>query len=140
MAHPVVEVMGRTVLADPTNREIAPAFGVVVDVDDVCSTWPSSAPVRPGSAPRSYGASEGLRTLVLEAEAFGGQAGTSSMIRNYLGFPAGITGRQLGRRAILQARWFGAVLDLARRRRHARARASRTASRWPTARSPVPTP
>ena len=52
--------------------------------------------------------------MVLEGEAFGGQAGTSSMIRNYLGFPAGITGRQLGRRAILQARWFGAALDMAR--------------------------
>jgi thioredoxin reductase (NADPH) len=55
-----------------------------------------------------------LSTLVLEAEAFGGQAGTSSMIRNYLGFPQGITGRQLGRRAILQAARFGAVLDMAR--------------------------
>jgi len=45
-----------------------------------------------------YGASEGLTTLVTEAEAFGGQAGTSSMIRNYLGFPRGVTGRELGRR------------------------------------------
>ena len=61
-----------------------------------------------------YAASEGLSTLILEAEAFGGQAGTSSMIRNYLGFPDGITGRQLGRRAILQAVRFGAALDLAR--------------------------
>ena len=61
-----------------------------------------------------YAASEGLSTLIIEAEAFGGQAGTSSMIRNYLGFPDGITGRQLGRRAILQATRFGAALDLAR--------------------------
>jgi thioredoxin reductase (NADPH) len=52
--------------------------------------------------------------MVLEAEAFGGQAGTSSMIRNYLGFPRGITGRQLGRRAVLQASGFGARFDLAR--------------------------
>ena len=60
------------------------------------------------------GASEGLSTLVLEGEAFGGQAGTSSMIRNYLGFPRGISGRQLGRRAVLQATSFGAAFDLAR--------------------------
>ena len=51
---------------------------------------------------------------MLEGEAFGGQAGTSSMIRNYLGFPRGVTGRQLGRRAVLQATSFGATFDLAR--------------------------
>jgi thioredoxin reductase (NADPH) len=67
-----------------------------------------------GMAAAVYAASEGLKTLVLEAEAFGGQAGTSSMIRNYLGFPRGITGRQLGRRAVLQAARFGTSLDLAR--------------------------
>ena len=61
-----------------------------------------------------YAASEGLSTLVLEAEAFGGQAGTSSMIRNYLGFPRGVTGRQLGQRAVRQAIGFGAAFDLAR--------------------------
>jgi thioredoxin reductase (NADPH) len=113
-AYPVVEVMGQTVLSDPTDRQIATAFGAVADVQD--STFDlavvGGGPAGLGAA--VYGASEGLSTLVLEAEAFGGQAGTSSMIRNYLGFPQGITGRQLGRRAVLQAVRFGAALDLAR--------------------------
>ncbi len=78
------------------------------------STSPSSAPGRPDSAAAVYAASEGLSTVIFEVEAYGGQASTSSMIRNYLGFPDGITGRQLGRRAILQATRFGAELDLAR--------------------------
>ena len=63
----------------------------------------SSAPVRPGSPPPVYGASEGLSTVVLESEAVGGQAGTSSMIRNYLGFPRGISGMRLAQRARNQA-------------------------------------
>ena len=113
-AYPVVEVMGQTVLSDPTDRQIATAFGAVADVQG--STFDlavvGAGPAGLGAA--VYGASEGLSTLVLEAEAFGGQAGTSSMIRNYLGFPQGITGRQLGRRAVLQAVRFGAALDLAR--------------------------
>jgi thioredoxin reductase (NADPH) len=106
--------MGQTVLSDPTDRQIATAFGAVADVQG--STFDlavvGAGPAGLGAA--VYGASEGLSTLVLEAEAFGGQAGTSSMIRNYLGFPQGITGRQLGRRAVLQAARFGAALDLAR--------------------------
>lgn len=55
-----------------------------------------------------YGASEGLSTLVLENQAMGGQAGTSSRIRNYLGFPAGISGDELAERAFQQAWMFGA--------------------------------
>ena len=54
-----------------------------------------------------YGASEGLSTVVVEAEAIGGQAGTSSMIRNYLGFPRGISGMRLAQRARNQAIRFG---------------------------------
>ena len=54
-----------------------------------------------------YGASEGLRTALLEREAFGGQAGTSSLIRNYLGFPGGVSGAELAGRAYEQARMFG---------------------------------
>jgi thioredoxin reductase (NADPH) len=57
-----------------------------------------------------YGASEGLRTAVIEREATGGQAGTSSKIENYLGFPSGISGRDLARRATTQARKFGAEI------------------------------
>ena len=71
------------------------------------STWSSSAPDRPASRPSVYGASEGLTTVVIEAEAIGGQAGTSSMIRNYLGFPRGISGMRLAQRARNQAIRFG---------------------------------
>ena len=56
-----------------------------------------------GLAAAVYGASEGLRTLVIEPEAPGGQAGSTSRIENYLGFPSGITGADLGRRAHIQA-------------------------------------
>ena len=112
--YPIVEVMGQTQLANPTNRELATAFGIYVDVDDVVFDVVVVGGGPAGLAAAVYGASEGLSTLVVEAEAFGGQAGTSSMIRNYLGFPGGITGRQLGRRAVLQAARFGAALDLAR--------------------------
>ena len=63
-----------------------------------------------GLAAAVYGASEGLSTVVLDADAIGGQAGTSSMIRNYLGFPRGISGMRLAQRARTQAQRFGAVL------------------------------
>jgi thioredoxin reductase (NADPH) len=112
--YPVVDVLGQTVLSDPTDRELAIAFGTVVDVDRATFDLAVVGAGPAGLGAAVYGASEGLSTLVLEAEAFGGQAGTSSMIRNYLGFPHGITGRQLGRRAVLQAAAFGAALDLAR--------------------------
>ena len=106
--------MGTKVLADPTNRDLAIAFGASVDVGSTVFDLAvvGSGPAGLGAA--VYAASEGLSTLVLEREAFGGQAGTSSMIRNYLGFPRGITGRQLGRRAVIQAASFGAAFDLAR--------------------------
>jgi thioredoxin reductase (NADPH) len=113
-SYPVVEVMGQTVLGNPSNRDVAAAFGAVVDVSatvfDVAVV--GAGPAGLGAA--VYASSEGLSTLVLESEAFGGQAGTSSMIRNYLGFPRGVSGRQLGRRAMLQAMYFGAAFDLAR--------------------------
>jgi thioredoxin reductase (NADPH) len=114
VAYPVVEVMGQTVLADPTDRQIATAFGAVAEVRDITFDLAVVGAGPAGLGAAVCGASEELSTLVLEAEAFGGQAGTSSMIRNYLGFPRGITGRELGRRAILQAVRFGAALDLAR--------------------------
>jgi thioredoxin reductase (NADPH) len=63
-----------------------------------------------GLAAAVYGASEGLRTLLIEREAPGGQAGTSSNIENYLGFPAGLSGADLARRAVAQARRFGAEI------------------------------
>jgi thioredoxin reductase (NADPH) len=110
----LVEVMGTTVLTDPTNRELAVAFGVTVDVASTVFDLAIVGAGPAGLGAAVYGASEGLSTVVFEAQAFGGQAGTSSMIRNYLGFSRGITGRQLGRRAVLQATSFGAAFDLAR--------------------------
>ena len=67
-----------------------------------------------GLAAAVYAASEGLRTVAIEAVAPGGQAGTTSMIENYLGFPQGISGSELATRATAQARRFGAELLLAR--------------------------
>ena len=65
-----------------------------------------------GLAAAVYGASEGLSTVVLDAVATGGQAGTSSRIENYLGFPAGISGMELAERAVVQANRFGARIDV----------------------------
>jgi thioredoxin reductase (NADPH) len=113
-ALPVVEVMGQKVLSNPTDRDVATAFGAVVDVGNAVFDLAVVGAGPAGLAAAVYAASEGLSTLIVEAEAFGGQAGTSSMIRNYLGFPYGITGRQLARRALMQAGRFGARLDLAR--------------------------
>src|SRR5207245_8182053 len=67
-----------------------------------------------GLAAAVYAASEGLRTVVIEAVAPGGQAGTTSKIENYLGFPSGISGSELATRATSQARRFGAEILLAR--------------------------
>jgi thioredoxin reductase (NADPH) len=140
---PLVEVWGHTVLSDPTDREVAAAFGIEPDLDttfDLAVVGAGPA----GLAAAVYGASEGLSTLVLEGEAFGGQAGTSSMIRNYLGFPGGITGRQLGRRAVQQAGLCSArswTWRAARpRSRSVRPTARPTASCSRTARRPRPVP
>ncbi|HEX6658940.1 MAG TPA: FAD-dependent oxidoreductase, partial [Ilumatobacter sp.] len=110
----LVEVMGTTLLTDPTNRQLAAAFGATVDVGSTVFDLAVVGAGPAGLGAAVYAASEGLSTVVFEGEAFGGQAGTSSMIRNYLGFPRGVTGRQLGRRAVLQASGFGARFDLAR--------------------------
>ena len=110
----LVEVMGSTILADPTNRQLAAAFGATVDVESTVFDLAVVGAGPAGLGAAVYGASEGLSTVVFEGEAFGGQAGSSSMIRNYLGFPRGVTGRQLGRRAVIQASGFGAAFDLAR--------------------------
>ena len=74
------------------------------------TTSRSSAADRPGSPTPSTRASEGLQTILIEQAAPGGQAGTSSLIENYLGFPAGVTGADLAQRAAAQARRFGAEL------------------------------
>ena len=71
-------------------------------------TSQSSAPDPPGLSTAVYAASEGLSVIVLDARAFGGQAGASARIENYLGFPAGISGQALTGRAYVQAQKFGA--------------------------------
>ena len=69
--------------------------------------WSSSAPARPGWQPRSMPASEGLSVLAIDCRSFGGQAGASARIENYLGFPTGISGMALMGRAFSQAQKFG---------------------------------
>jgi thioredoxin reductase (NADPH) len=97
-----------SVLHDPTDAEIGASHGIQVDPrDDVYDLIVVGAGPA-GLAAAVYGASEGLHTLVLEPRAIGGQAGTSSMIRNYLGFPRGIGGAALAHRAWQQATFFGA--------------------------------
>jgi thioredoxin reductase (NADPH) len=107
-ALPVVVMFDGRVLSAPSPTEIAEALGVATrpggDRYDVTVIGAGPA----GLAAAVYGASEGLSTIVLEPEAMGGQAGTSSLIRNYLGFPSGVSGGDLAVRAYVQARSFGA--------------------------------
>jgi len=109
-AGPVVSLDTGAVLVDPANAEIAQALGLDVrpagQVYDVVIVGAGPA----GLAAAVYAASEGLRTALLEREAFGGQAGTSSRIRNYLGFPDGVSGTELAQRAYQQAWVFGTHL------------------------------
>jgi thioredoxin reductase (NADPH) len=105
---PVVICRTRAVLRNPTNAQIADCLGFNEAVDDahvsdlvVVGAGPA------GLAAAVYGASEGLDVLVLEASVPGGQAGSSSRIENYLGFPAGISGLDLTGRAYAQALKFG---------------------------------
>ena len=97
---------GRT-LVGPDNRELAAAIGLATTAElafyDLVVV--GAGPAGLGAA--VYGASEGLRTLLVEREAPGGQAGQSSRIENYLGFPVGLSGGDLARRATVQARRFG---------------------------------
>jgi thioredoxin reductase (NADPH) len=107
---PVLVLFDGRVLVDPTNAEGAAAIGIATRPEpgryDLVVVGAGPA----GLSAATYGASEGLHTLMVEPEALGGQAGSSSLIRNYLGFPAGVSGRTLGRRASAQAILFGAEL------------------------------
>ena len=111
---PVLILYNEKVLEDPSNPELADAFGVnrPLDRQEFDLVIVGAGPA--GLASAVYGASEGLSTLVLEGEAIGGQAGTSSLIRNYLGFPWGVGGAELARRATEQAWWFGATFRFMR--------------------------
>ncbi|WP_392543112.1 FAD-dependent oxidoreductase [Oryzobacter telluris] len=98
---------GRALL-EPGNAELVAAFGLAVDVaDDAMFDLVVVGAGPAGLAAAVYGSSEGLRTLVVERDAIGGQAGSSSLIRNYLGFARGISGAELAQRAYQQAWVFG---------------------------------
>ena len=106
---PLVRLPGGPELLSPSNGQISRAIGIGLELDareEVDLVVVGAGPAGLGAA--VYGASEGMSTLVVEAAALGGQAGTSRRIENYLGFPAGISGIELTSRAITQARKFGA--------------------------------
>jgi thioredoxin reductase (NADPH) len=111
---PIIVMHDRRALVDPSNREVADAF-----VGDAFPERRACDVVVIGGGPAGlaaavYGASEGLETVVVEGEAIGGQAGASSLIRNYLGFPRGVSGQKLTYRAFQQAQLFGAEFRLMR--------------------------
>ncbi len=107
---PLVLLPDGSSLVRPTTSELAQRIGLKTSPDmqlyDLLIVGGGPA----GLAAAVYGASEGLSTLLVEAEAPGGQAGMSSAIENYLGFPAGLSGGDLARRAVTQARRFGAEI------------------------------
>src|SRR5215216_2103589 len=112
---PVMICRGEIVLRNPTNQQVADCLGFNETVDQtqmrdlvIIGAGPS------GLAAAVYGASEGLDVLVLETSSPGGQAGSSSRIENYLGFPTGISGQELASRAYLQAQKFGAKMLIAK--------------------------
>jgi len=112
---PVLICRETLVLRNPSNAEAAECFGLNAGIDEqsvydlmIVGAGPS------GLAAAVYGASEGLSVLVIETSAPGGQAGASSRIENYLGFPSGISGQDLAGRAFVQAEKFGAKIAVAR--------------------------
>jgi thioredoxin reductase (NADPH) len=110
---PVVVLLDGTALVEPSNAELMDALGAQGPDDLSCDlAIVGSGPA--GLAAAVYGASEGLRTIVIEREVIGGQAGASALIRNYLGFPRGISGTELTQRAYNQAWLFGAKYVFAR--------------------------
>ena len=111
---PLVLLPGGDTLRSPTTVDLASALGLRTvaeqELYDVCIVGAGPA----GLAAAVYAASEGLRTVVVEREAPGGQASTSAAIENYLGFPRGLTGADLTQRALAQVTRFGAEMVLAR--------------------------
>ncbi len=108
---PVVICSGKTVLRNPTNQRLAECLGFAGHIDehrvyDVAIVGAGPA----GLAAAVYAASEGLDAVVIESEFPGGQAGASSKIENYVGFPMGISGQELAGRAVVQAEKFGAQM------------------------------
>jgi thioredoxin reductase (NADPH) len=110
---PVVILLDGKALVEPSNAAIADALGATDATDRTCDVAIVGAGPA-GLAAAVYAASEGLRTIVIEREAVGGQASMSPLIRNYLGFPRGISGAELAQRAYQQAWLFGAKYVFAR--------------------------
>ncbi len=113
---PVVICRGDVVLKNPTTEEVADCLGfnAGIAVEGVVRDMVVVGAGPSGLAAAVYGASEGLDVLVIETHAPGGQAGSSSKIENYLGFPTGISGHALAGRAFSQAEKFGASIAIAR--------------------------
>jgi thioredoxin reductase (NADPH) len=115
---PVLICRGQLVLRNPSNQEIADCLGFNESIEQthvrdliIIGAGPS------GLAAAVYGASEGLDVMVLETGSPGGQAGSSSKIENYLGFPTGISGQDLAARAYFQAQKFGTDIVIAKAKR-----------------------
>ena len=111
---PVLIRFDGLVLTAPSNEEVALALGVRHSVEKGTFDLAIVGAGPAGLSAAVYGASEGLRTIVVDRETIGGQAGTSSLIRNYLGFPLGISGADLTNRALDQAWSFGAETSVLR--------------------------
>jgi thioredoxin reductase (NADPH) len=111
---PVIRVVGGKTVVKPRLSRVADLLGLGTEAEaaEYDAVVVGAGPA--GLAAAVYGASEGLRTIVIEREAPGGQAGTSSRIENYLGFPSGVSGDELAGRALLQARRLGAEILVTR--------------------------
>lgn len=104
---PIVLLPDGSRLIEPTNQELAEKIGLKTRAERPFYDLTIIGGGPAGLAAAVYGASEGLKTVLIEREAPGGQAGTSSRIENYLGFPVGLSGADLARRALAQAKRFG---------------------------------
>jgi thioredoxin reductase (NADPH) len=111
---PAIRVIGGKTVVRPHFRRVAELLGLSTEADaaEYDTVIVGAGPA--GLAAAVYGASEGLRTIVVERQAPGGQAGTSSRIENYLGFPSGVSGDELASRALQQARRLGAEILVTR--------------------------
>jgi thioredoxin reductase (NADPH) len=112
--YPIVLLRDEKRLVAPSLRGLAEAVGLQTEPTTDCFDLAVVGAGPAGLAAAVYGASEGLHTVIFEREAPGGQAGTSSRIENYLGFPTGVSGDELGKRALHQAQRFGAEIIVAR--------------------------
>jgi thioredoxin reductase (NADPH) len=112
--YPAVRSANGTTVVQPQLRQVAELLDIATEpaASDYDTVIIGAGPA--GLAAAVYGASEGLRTIVVEREAPGGQAGTSSRIENYLGFPSGVSGDELASRALQQARRLGAEILVTR--------------------------